>query len=69
MGLDVLFPIFGLFDFRFLIFCLFGVLIFWVLDFFMFDFEEMHDLTFNYFTLGGCGVPEHLAILLFAFDA
>ena len=32
--MDVLFFIFGLFDFRFLIFCLFGVLIFWVLDFF-----------------------------------
>ena len=35
MGLDVLFSIFGLFDFRFLIFCLFGVLIFLGVRFFM----------------------------------
>ena len=67
MGLDVLFSIFGLFDFRFLIFCLFGVLIFWVLDFFMLLFFPMLFHMFfsvflsntllnrcsNYITIGG----------------
>ena len=47
--MDVLFSIFGLFDFRFLIFCLFGVLIFWVLDFFMLLFLDFVYVVFVFF--------------------
>ena len=47
--MDVLFSIFGLFDFRFLIFCLFGVLIFWVLDFFMLLFLDFVYVVFDFF--------------------
>ena len=53
MGLDVLFFIFGLFDFRFLIFCLFGVLIFWVLDFFMLLFLDFVYVVFVFFSFLG----------------
>ena len=51
--MDVLFSIFGLFDFRFLFFCLFGVLIFWVLDFFMLLFLDFVYVVFVFFFLFG----------------
>ena len=51
--MDVLFSIFGLFDFRFLIFCLFGVLIFWVLDFFYVVILGFRVCRFCFFFLFG----------------